>query len=146
MTLNKVMLIGNLTRNPELRTIPSGQSVCSFGIATNRQWTNQQTGQKQEQVEFHNIVAWGKLAEICNQYLVKGKKVYAEGRMQTREWEGQDGIKRQRTEIVLENMIMLDRGPAGSGGAATASKATETIEVESTPASVEEIKTEDIPF
>lgn len=140
------MLIGNLTRNPELRTIPSGQSVCNFGIATNRQWTNQQTGQKQEQVEFHNIVAWGKLAEICNQYLVKGKKVFAEGRMQTREWEGQDGVKRQRTEIVLENMIMLDRGPAGGGAGAMAPKAMETIEVDLPPAPADDVKMEDIPF
>ncbi len=146
MTLNKVMLIGNLTRNPELRTIPSGQSVCSFGIATNRQWTNQQTGQKQEQVEFHNIVAWGKLAEICNQYLVKGKKVFAEGRMQTREWEGQDGVKRQRTEIVLENMIMLDRAGQGGAGAAATPKAMETIDVEQPSPSIEEIKSEEIPF
>src|SRR3989338_11063610 len=144
MNLNRVMLIGNLTRNPELRTIPSGQSVCSFGIATNRQWTNQQTGQKQEQVEFHNIVAWGKLAEICNQYLVKGKKVYAEGRLQTREWEGQDGVKRQRTEIVLENMIMLDRMGGASGG--PVSKGAEMADTGGNAAPTEEIKMEDIPF
>ncbi len=142
MTLNKAMVIGNLTRNPELRTIPSGQSVCSFGVATNRQWTNQQ-GQKQEQVEFHNIVTWGRLAEICNQYLSKGRKVFIEGRLQTREWEAQDGSRRQRTEIVAENMIMLDRGPTAAAGETT-SQGTETTQTETAPA--EEIKLEDIPF
>lgn len=145
MTLNKVMIIGNLTRDPELRTTPSGQQVASFGVATSRQWKNQ-TGQKQEQTEFHNIVAWGKLAEICKQYLGKGRKVYVEGRMQTREWEGQDGVKRQRTEIVAENMIMLDRPP--QSGVSTSSQAVEmvpTIEVPKEPTE-EEIKVEDIPF
>lgn len=116
MNLNKAMLIGNLTRDPETRSTPSGQTVCSFGLATNRRW-NDKDGQRQEQVEFHNIVAWGKLAEICGQYLVKGKKVYAEGRIQTRKWQGQDGVDRYRTEIVLDNMQMLDR--AGAGGAPT---------------------------
>lgn len=115
MDLNRAMLIGNVTRDPELRTTPTGQSVCSFSIATNSQWTDQQ-GQKQQRAEFHNIVAWGKLAEICSQYLVKGKKVYLEGRLQTREWEAQDGAKRRTTEIVAENMIMLDRGGSMGGG------------------------------
>ena len=109
MNLNRAMLIGNLTRDPEVRTTPSGQNVASFGVATNRSWTDQ-SGQKQEKAEFHNIVAWGKLADICGQYLTKGKKIYVEGRLQSREWEGQDGIKRNRTEIVLENMIMLEIG------------------------------------
>ncbi|KKU12494.1 MAG: Single-stranded DNA-binding protein [Parcubacteria group bacterium GW2011_GWC2_45_7] len=116
MNLNKAMLIGNLTRNPEMRTTPQGQTVCSFGLATNRRWTDQ-SGQKQEQVEYHNIVAWGKLAEICGQYLVKGKKVYVEGRLQTHKWQGQDGVERTRTEIIMENMQMLDRaGATGPGG------------------------------
>lgn len=140
------MIIGNLTRDPELRTTASGQSVTSFGVATNRQWTNQ-AGQKQEQVEFHNIVAWGKLAEICQQYLGKGRKVYVEGRLQTREWEGQDGHKRQRTEIIAENMIMLDRAPQGVGAAP---KVVPESVPESAPAPAakdeEEIKLEDIPF
>ncbi len=141
MTLNKVLLIGNLTRDPELRTIPSGQAVVSFGLATSRQWTAQD-GQKQERTEFHNIVAWGRLAEICNQFLAKGRKAYIEGRLQTREWEGQDGAKRQRTEIVAENMIMLDRAP--QGGATGAPKET-SAETAPAPAE-EEIKVEDIPF
>lgn len=115
MDLNKAMIIGRLTRDPETRTTPQGTTVCSFGVATNFIWTDPQ-GQKQERVEFHNIVAWRKLAEICGQYLRKGSKIYIEGRLQTREWDGQDGNKRQRTEIVAENMIMLDsRGSSGGG-------------------------------
>ncbi len=118
MDLNRAQLIGNVTRDPEVRNTPSGQTVASFGIATNAQWTDAQ-GSKQVRTEFHNIVAWGKLAEICQQYLTKGKKIFLEGRIQTREWEAQDGQKRMRTEIVAENMIMLDRGSAapGSSGA-----------------------------
>jgi len=106
MDLNKAMLIGNLTRDPEVRTTPSGQNVANFGIATNRYWKDQ-SGGKQSAVEYHNIVVWGKLADICGQYLHKGKKVYVEGRLQTRDWEGQDGVKRKTTEIVADNMIML---------------------------------------
>lgn len=112
MDLNKATLIGRLTRDPETKTIPSGQQVTTFGLATNRVYTDQ-TGQKQEFVEFHNIVAWRRLAEICAQYLHKGSKIYLEGRLQTRSWDGQDGIKRYRTEIVAENMIMLDTKSAG---------------------------------
>lgn len=114
MDLNKAMIIGNMTRDPEVRTTPNGQSVCSFSLATNRSWTDA-AGQKQEQAEFHNIVAWGKLADICGQYLSRGRKVYIEGRLQTREWETQEGAKRNRTEIVAENMIILDRGQGQSG-------------------------------
>jgi len=108
------MIIGNLTRDPEVRTTPSGQTVASFAIATNLSWTDA-SGQKQEKAEFHNIVAWRKLAEICGQYLKKGRPIYIEGRLQTRDWGGQDGVKRYRTEIVADNMIMLG-SPAGSGG------------------------------
>lgn len=112
-SLNRATLIGNLTRDPEFKTTPNGKSVVSFAIATNSTWLDANK-QKQEKAEFHNIVAWGKLAEICNQYLKKGKKIYIDGRLQTRDWQGQDGVKRYRTEIVADNMIMLDRGnPAG---------------------------------
>ncbi len=114
MNLNRAMIIGNLTRDPETRTTPSGQTVCNFSVATTSQWKDAQ-GVKQERTEYHQIVVWGKLAEICQQYLAKGRKVYVEGRLQTREWEGQDGSKKQRTEIVADNMIMLDRAPAGTG-------------------------------
>lgn len=108
MSLNKVQLIGNLTRDPEMKQIPGGQVVTSFGIATNFTWTSK-TGEKQNKTEFHNIVVWGKLAEICGQYLRKGSKAYVEGRLQTREWEGEDSVKRYRTEVIADNMIMLDR-------------------------------------
>ncbi|HLD18007.1 MAG TPA: single-stranded DNA-binding protein [Patescibacteria group bacterium] len=114
-TLNRATILGNVTRDPETRQVASGQTVCTFGVATNRSWTDP-TGQKQEQTEFHNVVAWGKLAEICGQFLAKGRKLYVEGRLQTRDWEGQDGIRRFRTEIIAENVILFDRTPTGSGG------------------------------
>ncbi|HEY0088194.1 MAG TPA: single-stranded DNA-binding protein [Candidatus Lokiarchaeia archaeon] len=104
MNLNKVILIGRLTSDPEAKTIPSGQMVCSFGLATNRVWTNQETKQKEEKAEFHNIVLWRRLAEIASQYLNKGSLVLIEGRIQTRSWEDQSGNKRYRTEIVGENI------------------------------------------
>jgi single-strand DNA-binding protein len=143
MDLNRATLIGNVTRDPELRNIPSGQSVCNFGVATNFQWTDQQ-GAKQQRAEFHNIVVWGKLAEICKQYLSKGKKVFVEGRLQTREWEAQDGTKKTRTEIVCDNMIMLDRG--GAPGAGPAMPAEPTVTPIDKAVSEPEIKVEDIPF
>lgn len=123
MDLNRAQLIGNVTRDPDVRTTASGQSVCSFGIATNAQWTDA-SGARQTRTEFHNIVAWAKLAEICQQYLTKGKKIFLEGRLQTREWEAQDGQKRMRTEIIAENMIMLDRGGAAPGGESIAGGAS----------------------
>ncbi len=118
MDLNKVMIIGRLTRDPELRTIPSGTSVCQMGVATSYVYTNQTTGQKVEQTEFHNVVLWRKLGEIAHQYLKKGNQVYIEGRLQTRSWDGKDGLKRNRTEIIADNMIML--GSKNSGSAPTA--------------------------
>ena len=111
MNLNKAMIIGNLTRDPEVKNTPTGATVATFSVATNLVWKDQ-AGQKQEKVEFHNIVVWRKLAEICGQYLKKGSKIYIEGRLQTRDWIGQDGVKRYRTEIIADNMIMLDRAGA----------------------------------
>lgn len=113
MDLNKVMIIGRLTRDPEIRTTPTGQNVASFSVATSFNWTDQQ-GQKKEQTEFHNVVAWRKLADIIGQYLKKGSQVYIEGRLQTRSWDDKtSGQKRYRTEIVTDNMIMLARAGAG---------------------------------
>ncbi|HUW24097.1 MAG TPA: single-stranded DNA-binding protein [Patescibacteria group bacterium] len=106
-SLNKVQLIGNLTRDPELRYTPQGTAVCTLGLATNRSWTTE-SGEKREETEFHRIVAWNKLAELCSQLLFKGRKVYVEGRLQTRTWAAQDGSQRQATEIVIEEMIILD--------------------------------------
>ncbi len=113
-SLNKVMLIGNLTRDPNLRYTPSNTAVCSFGIATNRSWAPSDGGDKQERVEFHNIVAWSKLADICGQLLHKGDKIYVEGRLQTRDWKGEDGSERKTTEVVIDNMISL-RSARGAG-------------------------------
>ncbi|MFH1958845.1 MAG: single-stranded DNA-binding protein [Patescibacteria group bacterium] len=115
-SLNKVMLIGNLTRDPNLRFTPKGTAVCSFGLATNRSWTPADGGDKQERVEFHNAVAWAKLAEICGQLLHKGDKVYLEGRLQTREWKGDDEQSRRTTEVVIDNMILLRSAGGYSGG------------------------------
>lgn len=114
MSLNRVQLIGNLTRDPEARQIPGGQMVVTLSIATNLTWTDQ-SGQKQTKTEYHNVVVWRKLAEICNQYLKKGGKVFVEGRLQTRSWDGEDGVKRYRTEIVADNMIMLDSRGSATG-------------------------------
>ena len=112
------MLIGNLTRDPEMRYTPQGTAVCTFGVATNRQWTIE-SGEKKEDVEFHNVVAWNKLAEICAQLLKKGRKVYVEGRLSTRSWQGQDGTQKQRTEVVINDMVILDKktdNPEDGGG------------------------------
>lgn len=106
-SLNKVLLIGNLTRDPNLRYTPNGTAVCSFGLATNRTWTPADGGEKQEKVEFHNTVAWAKLAEICGQLLHKGDKVFVEGRMQTREWKSDDNQEKKITEVVIDNMMLL---------------------------------------
>lgn len=154
MSLNRVQLIGNLTRDPELRQIPGGQAVASFSIATNFVWTDQ-SGNKQEKAEFHNIVAWRKLAEICGQYLKKGSKIFVEGRLQTRDWEGEDGVKRYRTEIVADNMIMLDRrgdvAPMDrEAGGINASSKDDAPAPEETPAFAgakdDEITVDDLPF
>lgn len=112
-SLNKVMLIGNLTRDPELRYTPQGTAVVTFGLATNREWVDA-SGQKQESTDFHKIVAWNKLAEICSQLLFKGRKVYVQGRLQTRSWQGQDGNERQTTEIVIDEMIAFGEGKGGA--------------------------------
>ena len=149
MSLNKVMLIGNLTRDPESRTTPSGQMVTSFAVATNRVWTNQ-AGEKQEKAEFHNIVAWSKLADIVGKYLARGRRVYVEGRLQTRDWQGQDGVKRYRTEIVADNVIMLYR-PAGAASGPFSPKeeppaAEEGASEQPFPPTEEEIHLENIPF
>ncbi len=158
MNLNKAMIIGNLTRDPEIRNTPTGAQVASFSVATNSVWKDQ-SGQKQERVEYHNIVAWRRLAEICGQYLHKGSKIYVEGRIQTRDWTGQDGVKRYRTEIIMENMIMLDRAGTATSGSGLRSSMPMPEETISEPVididepatdnsnpEEEEIKVENIPF
>jgi len=149
MDLNRITIIGNMTRDPEVRTTPNGKSVASFSVATNRYWTDQ-NGQKQKEVEYHNVVLWTKLADVAGQYLHKGNKIYVEGRLRTREWTAQDGTKRTRTEIIGENMIMLGTRPAGAAGSTTDStgQIQPATAGESGPQEVieEEIKVEDIPF
>jgi single-strand DNA-binding protein len=152
MDLNKVQIIGRITQDVELRQTPNGQSVTTLSIATNRNWTDG-AGMKQEQAEFHNVVLWAKLAEIAGQYLQKGKKVYIEGRLQTRSWEAQDGSKRYRTEIIGENMIMLDGGGSADATSYTPATPADSIPGNDTPAvrksipkQEEEISVEDLPF
>jgi single-strand DNA-binding protein len=162
MDLNKALVIGRLTRDPEMRSTPSGANVTSFSIATNFVYKNA-AGEKQEQVEYHNVVAWRKLGEIAAQYLKKGSRVYIEGRIQTRNWDAKDGTKKNRTEIVLDNMIMLDSKGAGASRslsdngsdgikAAVASEnsdfmsAADIPSVNQSQSPDEEITVEDIPF
>ena len=113
--LNRVMIIGNVGRDPEMRYTPSGAAVTSFSVAVSRRWTTPDNQQRDE-TEWFNVVAWDKLAETCNQLITKGRKVYIEGRLQTRSWEGQDGQKRYRTEVVAANMLLLDRREQGGEG------------------------------
>lgn len=114
--LNKVMIIGNLGRDPEMRYTPSGKAVTTFSVATDRNWSTAE-GQKRSETEWFNIVAWGNLAEICNQYLKKGQQVYVEGRLQTRHWEDEAGSKRSATEVIAREMSMLgERGEKRESG------------------------------
>ena len=156
MNLNKVQLIGRLTRDPEIRTTPSGQTVATVSIATNRTWKDK-SGQKQEKSEFHNIVMWGRTAEIAGQYLTKGQEAYFEGRMETRSYTGKDGVERRTTEVVVENMQMGSR-PQGGGNysrpAATVGSApqakpepiAEEIPTINLDEEQDEVKIEDVPF
>jgi len=148
MDLNRATLLGRLTRDPEIRTTPNGQSVATIGVATGRVWTDQ-SGVKQERTEFHNCVLWGKLADIAGQYLSKGRRVYLEGRLETKDWTGQDGVKRYRTEIIVENMIMLD-GPRGASSGAPQGNSAPSQDFGSndsgSASNDDEIKVEDIPF
>jgi single-strand DNA-binding protein len=149
MNLNKIFIIGNLTRDPELKTLPSGASVCSFGLATNRIWKDQ-NGQKQQDTQFHNIVVFGRQAEVASQYLTKGSLALIEGRIQNRTWDAADGTKKNRTEIVAERVQF---GPRRTGGGREDTseifqpkekekeEQLETIEYPD-----EDIKPEEIPF
>lgn len=128
---NRVELMGNLTRDPELRYTPQGTAVCSFGLATNRSYVYE--GERREEVYFHRIVAWNKLAELCNQLLKKGSRAFVAGRLQTREWEGQDGQKRQTTEVVIEDMILLTSGARVGAEEPAAEEAEEAPLVDEKP-------------
>jgi single-strand DNA-binding protein len=160
MNLNKVFLIGNLTNDVNLKATPSGQSVASFSIATNRIWVDNK-GQKQQETEFHNIVVWGKMAELCNQYVSKGRMVLIEGRLKTRSWQDSNGQKRMRTEIIAEN---IQFGPRSFKETDKLKVPPEMSEIEETPETIinpeedlpvlqeddvingEEFNAQDIPF
>ncbi|MCX6765742.1 MAG: single-stranded DNA-binding protein [Candidatus Moranbacteria bacterium] len=150
MNVNKAILVGRLTRDPDIRTTQSGQTVVTIGLATNTFWTDK-SGQKQERTEFHNVVLWGRLAEIAGQYLTKGQEAYFEGRLQTRTYTGKDGVERRATEIIAENMQLGSR-PRGEGvspsSAAAAQKKELTEEIPTINLDEEqgEVKIENVPF
>jgi len=142
MNLNKVFIAGRLTADPQLRSTTTGQQVASFGVATNRVWMDK-NNQKQEAVEFHNVVVWGRQAETSSQFLNKGSLVLVEGRLQTRGWEDKEGKQRKTTEIIAER---IQFGPRSAGGRANTSTAEKTVPTIDVSEGVEEIKTEDLPF
>jgi single-strand DNA-binding protein len=155
MYLNRALIIGNLTRDPQLKALPSGQKACEFGVATNRVWKDQ-SGAKKEATDFHNIVVFGRVAENCGAYLKKGQNVMVEGRIQTRSWDGPDGKKNYRTEIVADN-VQFGAKAGGAGGAPSQSFQSEggpsTGGAQAAPSSApeinyptEDINPEDIPF
>ncbi len=158
MNVNKVILVGRLTRDPEVRTTQTGQSVTSISLATNRFWKDK-NGQKQDQTEFHNVVLWGRLAEIAGQYLSKGQEAYIEGRLQTRKYTAKDGSERRTTEVIAENMQLGSR-PQNSSSPSNTNKDFSSSTNPTIPAKVteeqiptidldaeeEEIKIEDVPF
>ncbi|PIS17561.1 MAG: single-stranded DNA-binding protein [Candidatus Nealsonbacteria bacterium CG09_land_8_20_14_0_10_42_14] len=150
MNLNKVIVIGNLTTDPELRSTPSGQAVCNFRLATNRVWTDRNTRQQQKETEYHAVVTWGRLAEIASQFLTKGSLAMIEGRLRTRSWQDASGTKRFRTEIVAQT---LQLGPRTAGKVAPQkppSQEEKTPQQEEIPiieeGSEREIDVKDIPF
>jgi single-strand DNA-binding protein len=151
MNLNKVFLIGRLTADPQLRTTPGGQPVATFSIATNRVWTGK-TGQKQQEVQFHNIVVWGRQAEVANQFLKKGSMAMIEGRLQTRNWQDRQGQKRQTTEIISEMLQLGPRSAGSTGGGMPPSNRdsnlSDEVKEELPEVNIDEpeIKAEDIPF
>ena len=114
MSVNKVILLGRLGQDPELKYTPSGAAVCNFSLATSETWTDKNSGQKNEKTEWHRIVVWGKLAELCNQYLAKGRQAFVEGSLQTRSWDDQNGQKRYMTEVVARNIQFLGGQPSAS--------------------------------
>jgi len=146
-SINKVILIGNITRDPEIRKTPNGQSMATFGLATNREWISQ-GGEKNNLTEFHELVAWSKLAEICEQYLKKGKLIYVEGYLKTRSWDTPEGVRKFKTEVVVQDMIMLEKRAGNDNNLPAHNESAKTDEGEK-EAPVEEApveeKEEEIP-
>ncbi len=150
-SVNKVILVGRLGRDPELKYTASGTPFCRFSMATDDVWNDKASGERQERTEWHNIVAWDRLAEICNQYLTKGRLVYIEGSLQTREWDDQEGNKRKTTEIRARDMVLLGSpGESTGGGQRRATAAEAPASAAGTPAgtaaSTSTITDDDIPF
>ena len=148
-SVNKVILVGRLGKDPELKYTASGTPFCRFSMATDDSWNDKASGERQERTEWHNIVVWDRLAEICNQYLQKGKLVYIEGSLQTREWDDQEGNKRKTTEIRARDMVMLSGGSgenAGGGQRRTAAADMGGGGGASTSSSTSTITDDDIPF
>ena len=141
--LNKVILIGNLGRDPEVRYTPGGLAVANFSMATSETWTTKE-GEKETRTEWHRIVAWGKLGEICGEYLSKGKQIYIEGRIQTREWEDKEGNKRYTTEIIASQMLMLGSRESADESRPSPSSDMETPNLPEPP--ISKTKDDDIPF
>ena len=147
-SVNKVILIGRLGKDPELKYTASGTPFCRFSMATDDVWNDKTSGERQEKTEWHNVVVWDRLAEICNQYLTKGRLVYIEGSLQTREWDDQEGNKRRTTEIRARDMVMLGSAPEGAGGQrrATSAESAGASTVSSSSTSTSTITDDDIPF
>ena len=146
-SLNKVMLIGRLGKDPELKYTASGTPFCRFSMATDDSWNDKNSGERQEKTEWHNIVTWDRLAEICNQYLTKGQLVYIEGSLQTRDWDDQEGNKRRTTEVRARDMVMLgSKGAAEGGGPRRAAAAESMGGGSATAPSTSTITDDDIPF
>ena len=158
MNVNKVILVGRLTRDPEVRNTPSGQSVATLSMATNRFWKDK-SGQRQDKTEYHNVVLWGRLAEIAGQYLVKGQECFIEGRMETRKYTGKDGVERRTTEVVAENMQLGSKAQGGGTGnysrptapVAPSAPVEQNAPEESIPTinldeEQDEVRIEDVPF
>ena len=145
MYINKAIIYGNVTRDPELKALPSGNKVCNFSVATNRTWKDQ-NGAKQEAVDYHNVVFYGKPAEIIAQYMRKGSGIMVEGRLSTRSWDSPDGKKNYRTEIVGENFQFGPKSGGGSSNGSSSSEAASAPEVETIEYPSDDINPEDIPF
>jgi single-strand DNA-binding protein len=144
LSLNRAQLIGNLTRDPELRYTPNGAAVCDFGLATSRSWRANDSSDWQEETEFHNIVAWSKLAERCSEQLSKGKKVYVEGRIRTRSWESPEGEKRYKTEIIADDVIFFDRKGREENGDQPSASPAPVAKQNNQPS--EDVSPDEIPF
>src|SRR5947209_8769743 len=145
-SVNKVILVGRLGRDPELKYTANGVPLCRFSMATDDVWNDKSSGERQERTEWHNIVVWDRLAEICNQYLTKGRMVYIEGSLQTREWDDKEGVKRKTTEIRARDMVMLGGPGGGAGDSGMSSRSESSLSAVPSGGGGSTITDDDIPF